>query len=75
MCWGSVNMTLIDLIKVMEPDTPIQINGSVGEVLVQGDVDDALLYLPTEALEQWTIRSVWMSKMYNCIMIEIERTR
>ena len=66
-------MTLIDLFKVMDDDVPVLLRGQRGEKIAEGQAVDVLCMLAHESLERWTIRSVWMSKMYDAIVIDVER--
>lgn len=64
-------MTLIDLIKVLSPDTPILVRYRLLD-LFTGDADESMNNLSCETLER-TVENIWLSKnVYKAIVIELE---
>lgn len=63
-------MTLIDLIKVLEPDTRIVVRKKLEE-LFNGYADDTMTELSPERLELM-VENMWVSwSVYKSLMIEV----
>ena len=61
-------MLLIDLLKVMDLDTRIDIEYNY-ETIYEGTVEECRGYSFLE--KGYTVRSIWYSHIYNAIMIQI----
>ena len=69
-------MTLIDLLKVTDPDTRIAIELPYAEFAITGTVEELVegpedYVLAIEVLES-VIKNVYLSKIYNAIYITVE---